>query len=70
MDKNVVYTVRDVASILQVCEKTVYALVRERKLPCIWVRGQIRITSEQLNKYMEGGEKHGKRIARDAIQEE
>ena len=55
MDKNVVYTVRDVASILKVCEKTVYALVRERKLPCIWVRGQIRITADQLHEYLGGG---------------
>lgn len=62
MDKNVVYTVRDVASILRVSGKTVYALIRDQELPCIWVRGQIRITSEQLNKYMEGGENMEKEL--------
>lgn len=50
-----VYTVKDVAGKLKVSEKTVYSLIHEQQLECIWVRGQIRITSEHLSKYLEGG---------------
>lgn len=55
MDRNSVYTVDDVASILKVSTKTVYTLVHEQQLKCIRVRGQIRITSEQLDDYIRGG---------------
>lgn len=55
MSKNIVYTVKDVASILKVSQKTVYALIREQGLKCVRVRGQIRITSEQLDDYLKGG---------------
>lgn len=50
-----VYTVKDVAGKLKVSEKTVYSLIHEQQLECIWVRGQIRITSEHLSKYLEEG---------------
>ncbi len=58
---NYVYTVMDVASILRVSTKTVYKLIHEQALACIWVRGQIRITSEQLRDYLEGEMSHEKR---------
>lgn len=50
-----VYTVKDIAKILRVSEKTVYALVQDNEIKCIRVRGQIRITTEQLDCYLRGG---------------
>lgn len=70
MDNDSVYTVREVASILKVSEKTVYSLIRDQELSCIWVRGQIRITSTQLNGYLKGGDHGGTEIERDDIQKE
>lgn len=55
MDSKYLYTVRDVAQILQVCAKTVYQIIRDGDLEVIRVRGQIRITSNSLKKYIEGG---------------
>lgn len=57
MSTKYVYTVREVATILRVSEKTVYSLIHSQELACKWVRGQIRITSEQLNDYLKGGSK-------------
>ena len=50
-----VYSVKDVAQKLKVSDKTVYGLIHDQQLKCIWVRGQIRITSEQLDAYLRGG---------------
>lgn len=50
-----VYTVREVATVLKVSEKTVYNLIHSQELSCIRVRGQIRITSKQLIEYLKGG---------------
>lgn len=55
MENNCVYTIRDVASILKVSPKTVYGIVRDKEIEYIRVRGQIRITSEQLERYLRGG---------------
>lgn len=63
MGLNCVYTVREVAAILKVSEKTVYGLVRDNAIHCIRVRGQIRITCEQLETYLEGGENANQRKA-------
>lgn len=49
-----VYTVRDVSLLLKVSTKTVYGLIHDQQLKCIRVRGQIRITSEQLTNYLKG----------------
>lgn len=49
-----VYTVQEVADLLRVSTKTVYAIVRDRELSSIRVRGQIRITSAALQCYLEG----------------
>jgi len=43
-----VYTVQEVTDLLRVSTKTVYAIVRDRELSSIRVRGQIRITSDLL----------------------
>lgn len=59
-----VYTVREVASIIKVSDKTVYGLIHDQQLKCIWVRGQIRITSEQLDAYLQGGSNNEKRNER------
>ena len=52
--ENCVYTIREIAKILKVSEKTVYGLVHDNEIKCIRVRGQIRITSEQLDYYLKG----------------
>ena len=50
-----VYTVREIAEILRVSEKTAYKLIRDQELPYIRVRGQIRITAMALDFYLQGG---------------
>ena len=57
MIERTVYTVRQVAEMLEISEKTMYAIVRARQINCIYVRGQIRITAEALNRYL-GGDNH------------
>lgn len=52
-----IYNVADVACILKVSTKTVYKLIHGQELNCVWIRGQIRITSEQLSDYLKGGSK-------------
>lgn len=47
-----IYTVRDVADILKVSTKTVYRLVQDGALPCIWVYGSIRIPQSALDTYL------------------
>lgn len=70
MSKKDVYTVDDVASILKVSTKTVYTLVHEQQLRCIRVRGQIRITSEQLDNYLRGGITSGEEVESYTLPEE
>ena len=55
MEDNHIYTVHDIAQILQVCTKTVYQIIRDGDLEAIRVRGQIRVTSTALKKFTEGG---------------
>lgn len=55
MSTNRVYKVPEVAEKLRVSTKTVYGLIRDKQLECLWVRGQIRITQEQLDDFMQGG---------------
>ena len=55
MSKISVYTAREVAALLRVSSKTVYNLIHDGDLEAIWVRGQIRITSQALERYLEGG---------------
>lgn len=59
-----VYTVKDMAEILRVSEKTVYGLIHDQKIECVWVRGQIRVTSEQLAYYLQGGADNARRNKR------
>ena len=55
MPERRVFTVTEIANILMVSERTVYKLIHEQRLSAIWVRGQIRITSEELDKFLLGG---------------
>ena len=55
MPERRVFTVTEIANILMVSERTVYKMVHDGTLPVIWVRGQIRITSEELDKFLLGG---------------
>lgn len=62
-----VYTVREIATILKVSEKTIYQLIHSHDLPCLWVRGQIRVTAKQLDQYMEGEDSRAKRSKRNLV---
>lgn len=53
-----VYTVRQAAQILQISTKTMYAIVKDKDIDSISVRGQIRITSTALEQYLIGGTMH------------
>lgn len=50
-----VYTVKEVALILKSSTKTVYNMIRTGELEAIWIRSQIRITSKELERFLEGG---------------
>lgn len=54
-----VYTIQQVAALLQISTKTMHAIVRAKDIESITVRGQIRITSVALKKYLEGGSSDG-----------
>lgn len=53
-----VYTVQQVAKILQVSDKTMYAIVRDKDIESVTVRGQIRITETALQAYLKGENKN------------
>ena len=50
-----VYTVKEVAVLMKVSNKTVYKMIHDDTLHGIRVRGQIRITLQALQNYLEGG---------------
>lgn len=50
-----IYTVKEVAKILRVSEKTVYKIIRSGDLQAIRVRDQYRITADALRQYIRGG---------------
>lgn len=58
MSGKTVYTVQQVAEILQISTKTMYAIVKAKDIDSVIVRGQIRITSDALDRYLNGG-RHG-----------
>lgn len=67
MDVHRIYKVGEIAQILQVCTKTVYQIIHDGDLEVIRVRGQLRITAEALEKYIEGGTSHEQIPNRDAL---
>lgn len=52
--RDMVYTVEQVAEILQVSVQTVRKLIREKKLKSFRVGTQIRVRKEDLDLYMSG----------------
>lgn len=55
-----VYTVQQVAEILQISTKTMYAIVKSKDIDSINVRGQIRITNTALQVYLQGASRNEK----------
>lgn len=49
-----VYTVEQVAEILQVSEQTVRKLIKDKQLKAFRVGSQIRVRKEDLDRYMSG----------------
>ena len=58
MIQNSVYTVQQVAEMLQISTKTMYAIVKSKDIDSITVRGQIRITNTALQAYLQGDTKN------------
>lgn len=54
MAENIVYTVQQVAVILQISKKTMYLIIKSKDIETVKVRGQIRITSTALQAYLRG----------------
>ena len=52
------YTVQQVAEMLQISTKTMYAIVKSKDIDSITVRGQIRITNTALQAYLQGDTKN------------
>ena len=48
-----VLTIKDVAAILKLAEKTVYAMANEGELPAFKVRGQWRLRKVDFDRWME-----------------
>lgn len=63
-----VYTVQDVADLLQVSTKTIYNMIRDGELDAIRVRGQIRVASCALDTYIsKGGSPNAEEHSRDLV---
>ena len=56
-----VMTIREVARVLKVSEKTCYRLVKTGELEHIWVRGTIRVPTEAVVIYIRKAVKKGER---------
>jgi excisionase family DNA binding protein len=52
MNADQVLTIKDVAEILKLAEKTVYSMAQDRELPAFKVRGQWRIRRVDFDKWM------------------
>ncbi len=48
-----ILTLKDVAALLKVAEKTVYTIARRREIPCFKVRGQWRFRRRDLEAWLE-----------------
>jgi excisionase family DNA binding protein len=48
-----ILTLKEVAELLKVAEKTVYTMAQERELPSFKVRGQWRFRREDINRWIE-----------------
>lgn len=48
-----VFTIKEVAALLKLAEKTVYSMANSGELPAFKVRGQWRIRGAQLERWME-----------------
>jgi len=52
MNEDPVLTIKDIATILKLAEKTVYSMAQDRELPAFKVRGQWRIRRVDFDKWM------------------
>jgi excisionase family DNA binding protein len=53
-----ILTLKEVAELLKVAEKTVYTMAQERDLPSFKVRGQWRFRREDINRWIEQQKNH------------
>ena len=50
------YTVKDLAEMLQVTEHSIRRYIREGKLECVRIGNTIRFKQEQLDRFLEGSD--------------
>lgn len=67
MKNSGVYSVAQIAEILQVSTKTAYRLVRDGDIQAIRVRGQIRISSSALDDYLGGSSNNERTDSRKLV---
>lgn len=61
MNRDEVFTVKEVASLLKVGNRTIYAMASARELPAFKVRGQWRFQKQDIEAWIEG-QKKGRHI--------
>ena len=53
MSNDEILTLREVAKLLKVAEKTVYTMAQQNELPAFKVRGQWRFRREDINRWID-----------------
>ena len=67
MTERYAYSVKQVADFLGISTKTMYQIVKDGHIEALWVRGQIRITSAALQRYLDGGNNERKETKGEPI---
>ena len=52
MSENQVLTIKDIAAILKLTEKTVYSMAQDGEIPAFKIRGQWRLRKADFDKWM------------------
>ncbi len=52
-DEKLLFSVREVARVLGVCERTVWTMIKENGLPIVRLRGSVRIPKERLLQWID-----------------
>jgi excisionase family DNA binding protein len=65
-----VLTIKDVAEILKLAEKTIYAMANAGEIPAFKIRGQWRIKRTELDTWLDAQPRGGDRPAHRAIEGE
>ncbi len=53
MEKDAFYTLKELAALLKVADKTIYSMAQDGQLPCFKVRGQWRFSRKDIEEWIE-----------------